>query len=156
MSVDGSCDVAEAADVVVVCYGPAGRVTAALLGRAGHRMVVLERHEGLCYLPWAASFDDETMRIFARRGIAMELPPEVRSRHGHERTGSSGKVLAQHRHDEQGSSGRAKWTRSTSPILRKPWTRCALPRRVWRSTKDRRSSALTRTVAAPCPQWRAA
>ena len=49
----------------MVGYGPVGMATAALLGRAGHRVLVLERYAGLYNLPRAAIFDDETMRTFA-------------------------------------------------------------------------------------------
>jgi len=52
----------ETADVAVVGFGPVGMAMAALLGRAGHRVVVLERYAGLYNLPRAAIFDDETMR----------------------------------------------------------------------------------------------
>jgi 2-polyprenyl-6-methoxyphenol hydroxylase-like FAD-dependent oxidoreductase len=75
------------ADVIVVGYGPVGMVTAALLGRAGQRVIVLERHAGLCNLPRAGVFDDETMRTFARLGIAEEMLPKVRVQSRYEWTG---------------------------------------------------------------------
>ena len=39
------------ADVVIVGYGPVGQALAALLGRAGHRVVVFERFQEIYRLP---------------------------------------------------------------------------------------------------------
>jgi 3-(3-hydroxy-phenyl)propionate hydroxylase/flavoprotein hydroxylase len=52
-------------------------VVAALLGRRGHRVVVLERYPGLYNLPRAGVFDDETMRTFAALGIAEQILPKL-------------------------------------------------------------------------------
>jgi 3-(3-hydroxy-phenyl)propionate hydroxylase len=65
------------ADVAVVGYGPVGMVVAALLGRRGHRVIVLERYPGLYNLPRAGVFDDETMRTFAALGIAEQILPKL-------------------------------------------------------------------------------
>ncbi|OKK21337.1 bifunctional 3-(3-hydroxy-phenyl)propionate/3-hydroxycinnamic acid hydroxylase [Streptomyces sp. NBC_00341] len=117
MSVNRRSNTAETTDVVVVGYGPVGMVTAALLGRSGHRVVVLERYDGLYNLPRAASFDDETMRTFARLGIADELLPKVRVQHRYEWTGASGEVLREHRYEERGPSGWAEWYMMYQPDL---------------------------------------
>jgi len=104
-------------DAVVIGYGPVGMVTAALLGRAGHRVTVLERYSGLYNLPRAASFDDETMRTFARLGIAEELLPKVRVQRTYEWTGASGDLLMEQHFDEQGASGWAEWYMMYQPDL---------------------------------------
>jgi 2-polyprenyl-6-methoxyphenol hydroxylase-like FAD-dependent oxidoreductase len=60
-------------DVVQVGYGPVGQTMAALLGAAGHRVAVLERHPGLYGLPRAGHVDDEVMRILQAVGVADEI-----------------------------------------------------------------------------------
>ena len=51
-------------EVAIVGYGPVGQTLAALLGRAGHRVVVYDRHPEAFPLPRAVRFDHEAMRIF--------------------------------------------------------------------------------------------
>ena len=46
MTLQAGRDVWLDADVAVVGYGPVGMVVAALLGRRGHRDLVLERYPG--------------------------------------------------------------------------------------------------------------
>ena len=71
-------------DVAVVGYGPVGMAMAALLGRAGHRVLVVERYGGLYQLPRAAIFDDETMRTFAQLGVAEDLLPRLHVQRNYE------------------------------------------------------------------------
>ncbi|MEV5411095.1 bifunctional 3-(3-hydroxy-phenyl)propionate/3-hydroxycinnamic acid hydroxylase [Thermopolyspora sp. NPDC052614] len=61
------------ADVLIVGYGPVGQTLAALLGRAGHRVVVCERRTGRYETPRAGHFDHEIMRVFQSLGIADEV-----------------------------------------------------------------------------------
>jgi 2-polyprenyl-6-methoxyphenol hydroxylase-like FAD-dependent oxidoreductase len=95
------------ADVAVVGYGPVGMVLAALLGRRGHRVIVLERYPGLYNLPRAGVFDDETMRTLAALGIAETLVPKLKAAGRYGFRNGAGAVLAEFDFAETGRSG---WT----------------------------------------------
>lgn len=110
-------DFVESVDVAVVGYGPVGMVTAALIGRAGYRVTVLERYEGLYNLPRAATFDDETMRTFATLGIAERLLPTLRRQPTYEWRNGSGDLLIEQRFADVGASGWAEWYMMYQPEL---------------------------------------
>jgi 2-polyprenyl-6-methoxyphenol hydroxylase-like FAD-dependent oxidoreductase len=57
-------------DVAVVGYGPSAQLLAALLARAGHRVVAFERYPFLYNLPRAGHIDHETMRLVQGLGDA--------------------------------------------------------------------------------------
>jgi 3-(3-hydroxy-phenyl)propionate hydroxylase/flavoprotein hydroxylase len=105
------------ADVVVVGYGPVGMATAALLGRAGHRVLVLERYAGLYNLPRAAIFDDETTRTLARLGVTDELMPRVHAQRTYEWRNAAGELLLEHDFAAVGRSGWAEWSMMYQPDL---------------------------------------
>ena len=107
----------EVVDVAVVGYGPVGMTTAALLGRAGHRVLVLERYAGLYNLPRAAIFDDETMRTFASLGVSDSLLPKIRVQRNYEWRNGEGQLLIEHDFAETGRSGWAEWYMMYQPEL---------------------------------------
>ena len=104
-------------DVAVVGYGPVGMVLAGLLGKSGHRVVVLERYPGKYNLPRAATFDDETMRTLAILGIADELLPKLGVQNSYEWCNAAGDLLMKQRFADVGRSGWAEWYMMYQPDL---------------------------------------
>lgn len=94
-------------DVAIIGAGPVGLFMANLIGLAGHRVVLLERSEGLCPLPRAIAFDDETLRSLAQIGLldtvgpGMIPNPEVFFRN------ARGRVLM-HMHGRYGITGQPR------------------------------------------------
>jgi 2-polyprenyl-6-methoxyphenol hydroxylase-like FAD-dependent oxidoreductase len=92
-------------DVAVVGYGPTGMTLAALLGRSGHRVIVLERYTALYNLPRAACFDDETMRVFQKLGIAEEIGRGARPQYEYDWVNSAGETLVKLEYDKAAPGG---------------------------------------------------
>ena len=65
------------ADVAIVGYGPVGQALSALLGRAGHRVVVFERFSQFYRLPRAVHLDHEIMRLLQSLGLADAVAEEM-------------------------------------------------------------------------------
>jgi 2-polyprenyl-6-methoxyphenol hydroxylase-like FAD-dependent oxidoreductase/catechol 2,3-dioxygenase-like lactoylglutathione lyase family enzyme len=65
------------ADVVIVGYGPVGQALAALLGRAGHRVLAFERFREIYRLPRAVHLDHEIMRLLQSLDLAEDLAGEM-------------------------------------------------------------------------------
>lgn len=62
-------------DVVIVGFGPVGAVAANLLGRADHRVLIVDREREPFRLPRAIVLDDETMRLFRSIGLLHLIQP---------------------------------------------------------------------------------
>jgi len=62
-------------DVVIVGYGPTGMLAAIKLGRAGHRVAVLERYTTLYNLPRVGIVHDDVLRMFQEIGCAEKIAP---------------------------------------------------------------------------------
>ncbi len=81
------------ADVAIVGYGPVGQALAALLGRAGHRVVVFERFQEIYGLPRAVHLDHEIMRLLQSLGLADALAQEMIPVHDYQWFGADGELL---------------------------------------------------------------
>lgn len=64
-------------DVVIVGYGPTGMLAAILLGRAGHRVAVIERHTTLYNLPRVGIVHDDVLRMFQEVGCIDAIWPST-------------------------------------------------------------------------------
>ncbi|MGH7032611.1 MAG: bifunctional 3-(3-hydroxy-phenyl)propionate/3-hydroxycinnamic acid hydroxylase [Stellaceae bacterium] len=62
-------------DVVIVGYGPTGMLSAILLGRAGHRVAVVERYRALYNLPRVGIVHDDVLRMFQEVGCIEDIWP---------------------------------------------------------------------------------
>ncbi len=62
-------------DVLIVGYGPTGMMAAILLGRAGHRVAVLERYKTLYNLPRVGIVHDDVLRMFHEIGCSEQIKP---------------------------------------------------------------------------------
>lgn len=72
-----SAESAESVDVAIVGYGPVGQALALQLGRAGHRVAVVERFHEAYRMPRAVHIDHEIMRLLQDLGLADELAGEM-------------------------------------------------------------------------------
>ncbi|WAX58469.1 bifunctional 3-(3-hydroxy-phenyl)propionate/3-hydroxycinnamic acid hydroxylase [Jatrophihabitans cynanchi] len=77
MIATGSTGRAERFDVAIVGYGPVGAVLAGLLGRRGHKVLVLDREPGVYPLPRAAHIDHTGLRVLQELGCLERLLPPM-------------------------------------------------------------------------------
>lgn len=85
-------------DVAIVGFGPVGALLANMLGRSGHRVLVLERDADIHPLPRAVHFDGEVMRIFQAADLAEAVAGLARSSSkGMRFTNAAGETLMERR-----------------------------------------------------------
>jgi 2-polyprenyl-6-methoxyphenol hydroxylase-like FAD-dependent oxidoreductase len=80
-------------DVAIVGFGPVGQTLAALLGRAGHSVLAVERFAEIYRLPRAVHFDHEIMRLLQGLEVADELAGELLSVRDYRWYGADGEPL---------------------------------------------------------------
>src|ERR1700749_513039 len=80
-------------DVAIVGYGPVGQALAALLGRAGHRVLVFERFQDIYRLPRAVHLDHEIMRLLQSLDLAAVLADEMVPVQDYQWFGADGELL---------------------------------------------------------------
>jgi len=93
------------ADVAIVGYGPVGQALAALLGRAGHRVMVFERFQESYRLPRAVHLDHEIMRLLQSLDLAEVLAGEMVPVHDYQWFGADGDLLLRFDREELAPSG---------------------------------------------------
>ena len=79
-------------DAVIVGYGPVGATAAALLGKAGLRVAVVEQETGIYDRPRAITFDHEVMRVFQACGLSEPMREFTAPHPGTHYVGVDGKV----------------------------------------------------------------
>jgi 2-polyprenyl-6-methoxyphenol hydroxylase-like FAD-dependent oxidoreductase len=80
-------------DVAIVGYGPVGQATAALLGRAGHRVAAFERFDAIYRMPRAVHIDHEIMRLLQTLGLAEAVADQMIPLHEYHWFGADGEPL---------------------------------------------------------------
>lgn len=65
------------ADVVIVGFGPVGKMLSVQLAQSGHRVLVIDRQASGYPLPRAVTHDSEVARILQSVGLAPDMIPDV-------------------------------------------------------------------------------
>ncbi|MBB4008458.1 bifunctional 3-(3-hydroxy-phenyl)propionate/3-hydroxycinnamic acid hydroxylase MhpA [Allorhizobium taibaishanense] len=80
-------------DVLIIGYGPAGAVAAAMFGAKGHSTLVIDRMTGIYEKPRAIAIDHEILRHFDNMGIAEEVLPFVAPFTASQHFGAKGQLI---------------------------------------------------------------
>ena len=80
-------------DVLIVGYGPSGATLANLLGRRGHRVVVIDQAPTIYDKPRAITADQEALRIFQEIGLADDISATSTPHPGTDFVGMTGQVI---------------------------------------------------------------
>jgi 3-(3-hydroxy-phenyl)propionate hydroxylase len=80
-------------DVLIVGLGPSGATLANLMGRRGHRVVVIDQASTVYDKPRAITADQEALRIFQEIGLADAIAGEVTPHPGTDFIGLNGQVI---------------------------------------------------------------
>ncbi|MGV8939260.1 MAG: bifunctional 3-(3-hydroxy-phenyl)propionate/3-hydroxycinnamic acid hydroxylase [Allorhizobium sp.] len=80
-------------DVLITGFGPAGAVAAGLLGKLGHRTLVVDRLPGIYDKPRAIAVDHEILRHFDNMGIAEEVMPFIEPFTASQHFGAQGQLI---------------------------------------------------------------
>lgn len=111
-------------DLAIVGYGPTGMTLAALAGRRGWRVAVLERYAGLYNLPRAACFDDEIMRTFQKLGLVEEVLEGAVVQPDYEWVNAAGETLVELSYDDPATGGWAALYMMFQPHVETVLDRC--------------------------------
>jgi 3-(3-hydroxy-phenyl)propionate hydroxylase len=80
-------------DVLIIGFGPTGAVAAGMLGRLGHRTLVIDRLTGVYDKPRAIALDHEIFRHFDNMGLAEAVSPYVEPFTASEHFGVDGQLI---------------------------------------------------------------
>ena len=81
------------ADILIAGYGPTGATLAALLGRRGWRVTILDKAAAIYDKPRAITADHEALRVFQEIGVADEIAAAAVPHPGTDYLGVDGQII---------------------------------------------------------------